>query len=525
MVSPVIFVVLLGTWFSSAQAQTVGVAVPLSPPSSAATLNPSLLSLSIEQDRWPEWVGTTSSSRFLLNTLDNLKLRTGHPPSIRIGADSEDHTDFDPSVQFSETVFPAITTAKPYPEASNIVVGDGFYNIVRHLPSGTHVISGINFRDNNLTAAFLQAQSIHKAFSASGVQVVLDFIEIGNEADLYGSTRARTGTWNVAEYTKEWTAFAQNVSAVAGISSTSSTKFIGGGFFGSGHSSTSFSPQGLFASGILNSAQGKLITSISQHHYSGSFCSGADGLLQTMMTKSTIRSNLNPFVSDITATRAKGLDYVLGETNSFACHGAPGASNTAGAAIWTLDYMLFAGQIGVSKVYFHQGIGYRYNMIQPATLPRSIIDGTTLATSLHPHVQPAYYAAIIATEAIGTSGSTKVVELNINDARVSGYAFFEQTTLKRAVLINSEAFTSSSSGPRSSKNIQLSFTGSGTAPRTMTVKRLAINFADDDHGLTWGGQSFETVDGTISGTLSVQTMNVGSPVTLQATEVILLSFN
>lgn len=60
--------------------------------------------------------------------------------------------------------------------------------------------------------------------------------------------------------------------------------------------------------------------SISQHHYSGTFCSGTGGLLQDLMTKSTIRGNLSAFAPDIVATRAQGLDYVFGETNSFSCH-------------------------------------------------------------------------------------------------------------------------------------------------------------------------------------------------------------
>jgi hypothetical protein len=59
---------------------------------------------------------------------------------------------------------------------------------------------------------------------------------------------------------------------------------------------------------------------ISQHRYSGSFCSGSAGLLQDLMTKATIRSNLTIFVPDITATKAKGLEYILGETNSYSCH-------------------------------------------------------------------------------------------------------------------------------------------------------------------------------------------------------------
>ncbi len=50
------------------------------------------------------------------------------------------------------------------------------------------------------------------------------------------------------------------------------------------------------------------------------------------------------------------------ETNSYSCHGAPNVSNTAGAAIWTLDYTLFASTINIERVFFHEGIGYKYNL-------------------------------------------------------------------------------------------------------------------------------------------------------------------
>ena len=59
---------------------------------------------------------------------------------------------------------------------------------------------------------------------------------------------------------------------------------------------------------------------ISQHHYSGTFCFGNGAELQDLMTKANIRSNLTPFSPDIAATRAQGLPYVLGETNSLSCH-------------------------------------------------------------------------------------------------------------------------------------------------------------------------------------------------------------
>ncbi|TDL25597.1 glycoside hydrolase family 79 protein, partial [Rickenella mellea] len=494
-------------------------------------MNPSLVSFSIEQDRWTDWVGTTSSNTFFFNTLDNLRRLTGQPPGIRIGANSEDHTNFNPNVQFSQAIFPAFTAQTPYPEASSIVVGNQYYQIASHLPPGTHVTWGVNFGQNNLTAAFLEAQSIKNAFASSAVKnagITLDFIEIGNEADLYAHANngARNpSTWSISEYTKEWTNFAKNVSVAAGITSSSHVKFLGGSFGFSGHSSSSFSPQGMFASGILNSPQGQLITTISQHHYSGSFCTGSNGLLQDLMTKATIRSNLTQFSSDIAATHAQGLGYILGETNSYSCHGAPGVSNTAGAGLWTLDYLLFASQIGISQLFFHEGIGFKYNLIQPLTLNHSTLDGHTLNPPLAPHVQPQYYAAVIAGEAIGTSGSTRAVELSIGDARVTGYAFYEGNTLKRVVLVNLRAFLTTDTGGRPFKTITIGFTGSGSKPTTMTLKRLAIGHADDGHGLTWGGQSYETGDARPTGAISVQTLSVNTSFQLSSTEAVMLSFN
>lgn len=40
-----------------------------------------------------------------------------------------------------------------------------------------------------------------------------------------------------------------------------------------------------------------------------------------------------------------------------------GVSNTAGGALWALDYSLFATQVGISRLHFHEGIGYKYNFV------------------------------------------------------------------------------------------------------------------------------------------------------------------
>jgi hypothetical protein len=55
---------------------------------------------------------------------------------------------------------------------------------------GTHVTWGLNLGGNNITTVFLQTQSILRAFASSAVKnagITLDFLEIGNEADLYNN--------------------------------------------------------------------------------------------------------------------------------------------------------------------------------------------------------------------------------------------------------------------------------------------------------------------------------------------------
>jgi hypothetical protein len=64
----------------------------------------------------------------------------------------------------------------------------------------------LNLGQNNLTAAFLEAKSLAKAFSSLSVKVAgitLDAIEIGNEVDLYSNNGLRPSTYTSTQYVKE----------------------------------------------------------------------------------------------------------------------------------------------------------------------------------------------------------------------------------------------------------------------------------------------------------------------------------
>ncbi|KAG5219956.1 glycoside hydrolase family protein [Salix suchowensis] len=416
------------------------VTIPTVAPSGAPVISPSLISLSLEQDRWTDWSGTTSRNEFFFNTLDNLKQITGQPPHIRIGANSEDHTDFNSNVQFAQDIFPAASVTIPYPEATNITVGNSYY----------------------LTARLIRIR-LHR-----------------------------------------WIRFAINVSAAAGISATSHTKFIGASFAGSSHNA-GFSPQAIFSAGILDSAPGKLMST--------------EGLLQDLMAKATIRGNLSTFSPDIAATRQRG---------------APGVSNTAGAALWTLDYALFAPQIGISRVFFHEGVGFKYNLvrscfrpiksapgsrissqIQPATLIRSTLDGSSLP---HPFRHMSNLNIMLPSLLQRPSGPLVQAKPLSSPSTTP---LFQDTLFSRRKARASIAFLASSAA-RGVVHISLGFAETSTRASNITIKRLAIGHADDTSGLAWGGQSYETPNGRKSGTLITTTGSVQSGFDIHDTEAVLV---
>ena len=73
--------------------------------------------------------------------------------------------------------------------------------------SGTQITWGVNFGENNLTAAFLEASAIANAFTSTtfrDANITLEAIEIGNEADLYTSSGARSTSFDVQQYATQY---------------------------------------------------------------------------------------------------------------------------------------------------------------------------------------------------------------------------------------------------------------------------------------------------------------------------------
>jgi hypothetical protein len=151
----------------------------------ATSLDPSLVSFSIEMDHWADWAGTLEKpNRFTQTLLKNIVERTGVPPSFRVGGDTEDHSVYVPQYQVVNDTFPPATNITPWPEATNVSIGKEFYSLSGNLPAGTKFTWGINLKSRNVTIAVTEAEALVEAFQ-SLQHVSLDLIEIGNEPDDY----------------------------------------------------------------------------------------------------------------------------------------------------------------------------------------------------------------------------------------------------------------------------------------------------------------------------------------------------
>lgn len=203
--------------------------------------------------------------------------------------------------------------------------------------------------------------------------------------------------------------------------------------------------------------------------------------------------------SNILRASGSQLPYILGETNSLYNEGAPGLSNSFGAALWGVDFNLYCAATGIKRVHMHQGTNYRYASWQPVqTVNESL--GT----------KAPYYGNVMVATFLGDLNAGKNV--TIGDIELGGepsiyhsaYAAYVDGRLKRIAVIQMRAYnytttdTEQSARPNESFSFHLpSSTGGGegeeessSAVKGIRVQRLLANGSDAITGITFDGSSY-----------------------------------
>jgi hypothetical protein len=101
-----------------------------------------------------------------------------------------------------------------------------------------------------------------------------------------------------------------------------------------------------------------------------------------------------------------------------------------------VDWMLQGASLGIRRMNFHHGVGYRYNLFQPV----AGVDDDGMDLQDRPHILPSYHSFLLVNEAIGDKGTSMIAELGTNSKTLAAYGIWEGGKLVRAVLIDSEYY-------------------------------------------------------------------------------------
>ncbi len=188
-----------------------------------------------------------------------------------------------------------------------------------------------------------------------------------------------------------------------------------------------------------------------------------------------------------------GLNFVLREMSSVGPIGMPGVSDTHGAALWTLNFFLYAASVGVSSVEMHMTDNSNASAWQPIPMYGH---STTF-------IRPQYYAHAAVAQLIGNgNGTTQIASLSISspgaayNGRVRAYASYAKNNLQAVVLINTRQANASQSNIGSATfNVNL---GNGNANKDVFLSYLTAPGADSQTEVTWNGMTYNDVTGASS---------------------------
>jgi hypothetical protein len=206
----------------------------------------------------------------------------------------------------------------------------------------------------------------------------------------------------------------------------------------------------------------------------------------TLMNHSSTVSSISAQVNESDHLAYTGIPFILGETNSLYNEGAPGLSNSFGAALWGVDFNLWCASVGIRRVHMHQGTDYRYASWQPIQTNK-----TTLGT------KPPYYGNIAVAAMLGnlTAGDVQIANIPLKSPFEAAYAAYVNDKLTRIAVINMRAYNYTINGTSSIlnrvKRPSREYAFQVPEERSqIVVQRLYANGSDAISGITWDGWSY-----------------------------------
>lgn len=444
------------------------------------------VSFAIEFSSFPDFAGNKSNpNTFSNDLLSNIGYLQGIKPYIRVGGNTQDYAIYKPKlpVGIQGTFNSSRSTLYP----TTIEIGPSFFESYQTWPN-VKFSHGFNMGGNNDARVWdTLYQTVPLACKALG-NGSLYWWEYGNEADLYASNRQRPYDYDESDFVAEWLNGTRIVNSV--ISQVCLDMLCDGVY---GYLAPSFAGTNnhLSASRVWSSKMNEDsdIKFFSSHNYIDSASSPGITLEGTLLNHTRTKYSIDALVSQYDSIKP-GVPHILGETNSLSGGGKRDVSDTFGAALWTVDYLLYCASVDIKRVHLQLGTNFVYGAWQP------------LATSISSMgTKPPYYGAVAVAAFLGNLNVEPVqvahLQLGGNDETESAYAVYMNNTLRRLMVINMNPYNYTTTHNGQANN-------NSTARRTRTysfnvgigakatVQRLSGNGSDAVTAITWDGWSYES---------------------------------
>ncbi|KAF2196262.1 hypothetical protein GQ43DRAFT_459256 [Delitschia confertaspora ATCC 74209] len=467
---------------------TISIAVVQKPAPSAlsAPLDASFAGFGIEPSNLFSFTGEAEPNQLSVTLLQNLADYSGAPPHIRLGGNTGDYMIWKPSFTDYRIDHNEKSVGQGAFASDSMIFGPGYFKALDRFPKDTPVTFGLNlayqesdYIDNIVKEAQAAVDNMKK--------VKLYSFEIGNEPDLYLQNGFRSGVWNGDVYIKEFLerakAVYERVLKPAGLpmdffetSSTAST--IG----------TTFEIEPLHKAGLTDGDSNGLtyISAWNQHDYFYFIDVTPTPLtLNDLVQLDNTNKQFAYWEKQIKTGLDIGLPYVLREMCSAGPIGVHGITDTFGAALWTLNFFLYAATLNISSVQMHM----TDNSFASAWQPINMYDKD-------PFVRPQYYAHAAMAQIIGNgNGTTQIGLLHAKNTipesykgYFRAYGAYSNGNLQSVILINSREANTSVSDKES-----LIFTldlGPAHEDKTLFLSHLTAPGTDSQSDTTWNGVVF-----------------------------------
>ena len=294
---------------------------------------------------------------------------------LRLGGNTSEYEWWKPTPDSPEPEHPQVREVAGQPKAQYYpVTAESVRNLAGFLQAaGWTCLYGIGMGTNTPEHAAAEAEYVAKTLGHR-----LQYFQIGNEVDLFGTHLRDPKTWNAKAYLDEWLAMARAV-----------TKAVPNARFGMPDVAGRVEWLTEIAQMWPSVENPPHVTTLTHHYYFGGPATNPNVNIPNLLKPETMARVQK--TADIATAAADKMGARVRMTEGNTCYrgGKPGVSDVFAAALWSADYSLLLAGNNYSGVNLHGGTGKSVANSVGGFLPGDVMLKDAGATpeqiASHPH--------------------------------------------------------------------------------------------------------------------------------------------